>query len=99
MPANKKYLSSNWQRFAKITAGIIGGYLVTISFHLALAYLFDHVTIIITSTFTGFILWVILMIVAFLAKNGWKIWGIYLLIVTAFSIFILVSKTYNPITY
>tara|TARA_R110002050_G_scaffold109796_1_gene221109 strand:+ start:34717 stop:35016 length:300 start_codon:yes stop_codon:yes gene_type:complete len=99
MPANPKYLSSNWQRFAKITAAIIGGYLVTVSFHLAMAYIFNHVTIIITSTFTGFVLWVVLMIVAFLAKNGWKIWGIYLLATLAFSILIYLGKIYNPITF
>ncbi|NDV43583.1 hypothetical protein [Flagellimonas sediminis] len=81
MPANKKYLTqSPWQRFAKITAAIIGGLVVAVMFHLALASWFDHVNIIITSTFTAFILWAILMVVAFLAKNGWKIWGLYLLV-------------------
>ncbi|WP_165748065.1 hypothetical protein [Cellulophaga sp. Z1A5H] len=97
MPANKKYLSSNWQRFAKITAGIIGGYLVSISSNIALAYVINHTAIIITATFTGFILWVVLMIVAFLAKNGWKIWAIYLLITLVFSFLIYIGKIYNPI--
>tara|TARA_R110002051_G_scaffold316698_1_gene396666 strand:+ start:3961 stop:4260 length:300 start_codon:yes stop_codon:yes gene_type:complete len=99
MPANKKYLSSNWQRFAKITAGIIGGYLVTISFHLALACFFDRATIIITSTFTGFILWVVLMILAFIFKNGWKTWIFYVLIAVVFSTITYLSKTYNPIEF
>ncbi len=97
MPANTKYLSSNWQRFAKITAGFIGGYFVTISLHMAMAYIFDYTTVIITSTFTGFILWMIFMVVAFLAKNGWKIWAIYILVTLLFSILIYIGKIYNPI--
>ena len=97
MPANPKYLSSNWQRFAKITAGFLGGYFVTISFHLAISFIFNHVNVIITSSFSGFILWSVLMIIAFLAKNGWKIWGIYLLITVLFSIVVYLGKIYNPI--
>lgn len=50
------------------------------TFHLALAMHFDKRIVIITTAYTGFILWATLMIVAFLAKNGWKIWGIYLLL-------------------
>ncbi|MGQ7946837.1 hypothetical protein [Flavobacterium sp. WC2509] len=96
MPANPKYLTqSKTQRFAKITAAILGGYLVSVSFHLALAAWLDQVTIIITMAFSGFILWVALMIVAFLAKNGWKIWGIYLLLTLFFALIVYLGKTYN----
>ena len=81
MPANKKYLTpSPWQRFAKISAAIIGGLMVAVTFHMALASWFDHVVVIITSTFSTFMLWAVLMVLAFLAKNGWKVWGLYLLI-------------------
>ncbi|MBU2996464.1 hypothetical protein KO500_08455 [Cellulophaga baltica] len=97
MPANTKYLSSNWQRFGKITAGFIGGFIVTITLHIALAFFFNHKNIIITSSFTGFILWVVLMIIAFLAKNGWKIWAIYLAFSFLLSIAIYLGKMYNPI--
>lgn len=97
MPANPKYLSSNWQRFAKISAGFIGGYLVTISLHMALAFWINHVNIIITGTYSAFILWAVLMVVAFLAKNGWKIWGVYLLVTLLFSTIIYFSKLYHPI--
>ncbi|WP_435137685.1 hypothetical protein [Formosa sp. A9] len=98
MPANKKYLTtSKTQRFAKITAAILGGYLVTASLHMALSFWLDHTTVIITSTFTGFILWASLMVVAFLAKNGWKIWGIYLAFTLLFSIGIYLGQIYNPI--
>ena len=97
MPANQKYLSSSIQRFAKISAAILGGLIVAVMFHMALASWFDHVTVIITSTFSAFILWAILMVVAFLGKNGWKIWGIYLLAsLVLFVIFYFGNQT-NPL--
>ena len=97
MPANPKYLTqSKWQRFAKITAAILGGYFVSVTFHLALASWFNRANILMTMAFSGFILWVALMVVAFLAKNGWKIWGLYLLLFLVFSLFIYLGQTYNP---
>ncbi|MEO8532779.1 MAG: hypothetical protein ABI441_03475 [Flavobacterium sp.] len=99
MPANPKYLTqSKWQRFAKITAAILGGYFVSVSFHLALASWFNRVNIIMTMAFTGFILWVALMVIAFLAKSGLKIWGIYLLLTLLFCGIIYLCQIYNPIT-
>lgn len=93
MPANPKHLTtSKWQRFAKISAGILGGYLVTISVHLTFATWFNSANAIITMSFSGFILWVTLIIVAFIPKNGWKIWGIYLLITALFSTAIYIGK-------
>lgn len=97
MPANPKYLTqSPWQRFAKITAAILGGYFVSVTFHLALASWFSRANILMTMAFSGFILWVALMIVAFLAKSGWKIWGLYILLTLVFSLFIYLGQTYNP---
>ncbi|TDO83667.1 hypothetical protein EV143_101104 [Flavobacterium chryseum] len=97
MPANPKYLTqSPWQRFAKITAAILGGYFVSVTFHLALASWFSRANILMTMAFSGFILWVALMVVAFLAKNGWKIWGLYILLTLVFSLFIYLGQTYNP---
>lgn len=78
MPANKKELSTPIQRFAKITAGFIGGYVLTQSFHMFLALCWDMPNAMITLRCIGFILWCVLLIFAFLAKNGWKVWGIYL---------------------
>ncbi|SFU64441.1 hypothetical protein SAMN05216480_11139 [Pustulibacterium marinum] len=79
MPANNKYLTQNkWQRFAKITAGFLGGYLVAITFHLALATWLHKPSVIITATFSAFIIWAVLMVLAFLAHNGWKVWALYL---------------------
>lgn len=98
MPANKKHLTKSVsQRIAKITAGFVGGYLVTVSFFMALAFWMDHKDVLLTLGFGGFILWTGLLIVAFLAKNGWKTWGIYLLLILVFSLIIYFGKTYHPI--
>ncbi|MCK0136059.1 hypothetical protein [Arenibacter sp. S6351L] len=97
MPANPKYLThSPWQRFAKITAVIIGGYTVTTVFHLVLASWMNRVDVIITSTFSSFILWAILMVVTFLAKKGWRIWGIYILVTMVLGVLMYLGKLINP---
>lgn len=93
MPANKKHLSSGGQRFLKITAGIIGGLILTILFHNALGVLLeDKGWLIITSAYSSFILWAVFMIFAFLAKSGWKIWGTYLLLIIIFGTIIYLNK-------
>ncbi|MEW2923160.1 hypothetical protein AB1A65_16950 [Muricauda sp. ANG21] len=98
MPANKKYLTSSpWQRFAKISAAILGGLIVSVLFHMALASWFDHVAVIITSTFSAFILWAILMVLAYLDKNGWKIWGFYLLASIVFGAIFYFGNQTHPI--
>lgn len=98
MPANRKYLTtSKWQRFAKISAAILGGYLVSATFHIALASWFNHVTVIITSTYSAFIVWATLMIFAFLAKNGWRIWGIYILVSLTLVGVNILGKMFNPV--
>ena len=86
MPANKKHLNPNFlHRFTRISAGLIGGYFVTVSFFLALSYVLDKVAVLFTLVFGGFLLWVGLLIVAFIAKKGWKIWALYLLLTYVFS--------------
>ncbi|MFC7524212.1 hypothetical protein ACFQRK_09680 [Parapedobacter sp. GCM10030251] len=84
MPANKKYLSSPWQRFLKITAGFVGGYFVMLSLHLLLTQLFDQRNVVVTAFITGYLLWAVLLLMAFLSKNGWKVWGIYLVLMGVF---------------
>jgi hypothetical protein len=97
MPANTKYLTvSPWQRFAKISAGILGGYMVAMSLHLALASWVNHVNVLITSTFSGFIVWTILMILSFLSKRGWLVWLLYLLITLVFLGIAYFGKFQNP---
>jgi hypothetical protein len=98
MPANTKYLTkSSWQKTAKITAGIIGGYIITALFHLSLAlWLPYHKEVLITSIYTVFILWGVLLIVPFLFKNGWKAWILYIVIsISLYGIYFL-GKQQNP---
>lgn len=97
MPANNKYLTASpWQRFAKISAGILGGYCVAMAIHLALAAWMKHINVIVSATFSGFILWVAFMIVAFYARNGWKIWALYLILMLIFSLVTWLGQKYNP---
>ena len=98
MPANTKHLTTSpWQKGAKISAGIIGGYIITSLLHLSLAlWLPNGKEILITSIYTVFIVWGTLMIVPFLFKNGWKVWGLYLLISILFYIIYFYGKQQNP---
>ncbi|WP_026994822.1 hypothetical protein [Flectobacillus major] len=93
MPAKKEYLSSSGQRAVKITAAILGGYLVSASFHLLLSVVTHQQEIVmLTSTISLFLVWIGLMLLSFLARNGWKILGIYLGITFLFSILIYLFK-------
>lgn len=86
MPAKKEYLTTPGQRVLKISAAILGGYLLSITFHLFLGVILpDRNAVMLTATFTLFIVWGLLMIPAFLARNGWIIWGIYLVLTCIFS--------------
>ncbi len=87
MPANKKYLTkSPFQRFLKITAGFVGGYAVTMSFHLLLTRFFHTGDVIITTALSGVLLWAVLLLMAFLSKSVWKIWLAYIVLTLLFSI-------------
>ncbi|MCG1036120.1 hypothetical protein [Polaribacter sargassicola] len=99
MPANTKYLTTSaWQKTAKITAGLIGGYIITALFHISLALWLSpyHKEVLITSIYTVFILWGILLIIPFLFKNGWKVWGLYLIISIVLYIIYFLGKQQNP---
>ncbi|PCE64434.1 hypothetical protein [Sediminicola luteus] len=98
MPANPKHLNPNpWHQFAKITAGIIGGYIIAALFHMCLPlWLPSPKKVLITSIYTLYMLWVALLIVPFLFRNGWKAWGLYLVIIAIlFGLFYLGSPR-NP---
>lgn len=85
MPAQKKYLSkSPFERLLKISAGFVGGYMVTESLHMAFAVWTHTGNALMTLRFAGFILWACLFIVALIARQGWKIWLIYLALTMAF---------------
>ncbi|MBP2832381.1 hypothetical protein J8281_09305 [Aquimarina sp. U1-2] len=93
MPANPKHLSSNSQRIVKITAGILGGYLVTILFHNSIGSLLsEKAGLLITSAYSSFFLWSILLIVPFLFKNGWKAWATYIIIILICAGIIFINK-------
>lgn len=85
MPANTKYLSSPVQRALKISAAILGGYFVAATFHLMLgATSLAREIVIVFSGISFFIVWTGLMVVAFLAKSGVKIWLLYLALTAVF---------------
>jgi hypothetical protein len=87
MPAKREYLTTRGQRALKITAGLLGGYFLSLTLHMALAAALPFKPeVMLTATFTLFILWVAFMLLAFAARNGWKIWGIYLLSITLLSL-------------
>lgn len=83
MPANPKYLNkSPKHQFAKITAGIIGGYIISALFHLCLPLFLPYPKeVLITSVFTLFMVWCVMLIIPFLFHNGWKAWILYIAII------------------
>lgn len=98
MPANPKYLTkSGWQKFAKISAGVLGGYIISTLLHMVLAlWLPMHKEVMISSIFTLFIVWVALLIVPYLFKNGWKAWGLYLVVILLLYILYYFGNQKNP---
>lgn len=80
MPANKKHLSSPWHRILKITTGFGIGYIITQAFFMVLMNVWDARDAILTLEFAGFILWATLLILAFIAKNPYKILVLYTII-------------------
>lgn len=99
MPANSKYLTTNpWQQFAKISAGIVGGYIISSLLHIALAlWLPEPKVILATSIYTIFIVWGALMIVPFLFKNGWLVWLVYLGLSLLLALAIYFGKLNSPL--
>lgn len=91
MPANKKYLSTPWQRAHKIIAGILFGYIVDTLLHMALAKLFiDKSTMVMTTVYSFWLVWIGCMLSAFLLKRTALIWFIYL-IISGVSLYILMA--------
>ena len=98
MPANIKYLTkSPWQKFAKITSGIIGGYIITALLHMCATLCFPYPReVLVTAVFTYFIIWCTLLIVPFLFYNGWKAWVLYVIIsIVLYGIYLIVNQN-NP---
>ncbi|QXV63820.1 hypothetical protein INP83_11955 [Mucilaginibacter sp. 21P] len=78
MPANPKYLTkSPWTRLSRILAGTLGGYTAMISFHLLLAKLFPAAKVVATAFFTGYLMWAVLLLIAFITPKPWQVWLAY----------------------
>lgn len=99
MPANSKYLTkSPWQKFAKLSAGILGGYAVTALLHMCLPlWLPNPKAVLITSIFTFFVVWCTLVIIPYLFKNGWKVWLLYLAICIVLYVVYYFGNQQNPL--
>jgi len=98
MPANPKYLNkSPWQQGAKISAGLIGGYCISALLHMNLALLIPlHQEVLVTSTITLFLVWCTLIVIPYLFDNGWKAWGLYLIIIIILYSLYFFNKQNNP---
>lgn len=64
----------------------MGGYMVSLSFHLLIMRLIDKQDVFMTMKFSVYLIWAVLMIIAFLGKNGWIVWGWYLGLTLIFSV-------------
>ena len=93
MPAKKEYLTTKSQRALKITAGLIGGYFLSVTFQMMISVLIPYRTaVILSGAFSVFLLWVALIVIAFLVRNGWLIWGIYLFVTIVCSAIVFLLK-------
>ncbi|MDP5045073.1 hypothetical protein [Leeuwenhoekiella sp. NPDC079379] len=78
MPANSKYLTtSRAQRLLRLLTGFVGGYAITTLVHLLAASYVSKSIALITFTFSGFILWAVLFITAYIPKKTWHALVIY----------------------
>ena len=81
MPAKKKYLSGPLKRFSKVTAAILGGYVVTMFLHITLAKVVPNDTpVIMSAAYTSFLVWTGFMTLAFYIRKAWHVWGLYTLL-------------------
>ncbi|WP_066757503.1 hypothetical protein [Crocinitomix algicola] len=99
MPANPKHLTKSFsQQFAKISAGVIGGYLLAALLHMSLVvWLPFSKEILVTSTITLFLLWCLFAILPFLFKNGWRAWGYYFVGIIILFVCFYLGDAYKPI--
>lgn len=96
MPANPKYLTtSKSQRFAKLSAALLGSFLVTAAIHLVFAaYISPKVTLK-TAQYSLFIIWVGLMFVPYLMRDGWKCWLLFIGLILFFAALIWLRLPIN----
>ncbi|MCW9705444.1 hypothetical protein [Fodinibius salsisoli] len=93
MPANKRHLGSRMQRISKTLAGIVGGYLIAMAFHLAIGIFWGSSPgWIQTTTYSSFAVWIAAIIVALLFKKAWQVWAIYGSIIVSCSVLIYLFR-------
>lgn len=99
MPANPKYLTqSKSQRIAKISASVLGGFLIASILHLSIAlWLTERKNLWATYSFSLFLIWCPLMLIPFLFNNGWKCWRIYGALILVFSIVLSIGLLNQPV--
>lgn len=77
MPANKKYLAqSPWIKLGKLSAAILGGYIASLSLHMALAMWVDRKVVIPTAVYTTFLVWVTFMVIVYWVPRVWHAWAL-----------------------
>lgn len=73
--------------------GLIGGYLLSASFFLALAYsVTAYASVLVSATWGIFILWMLLFILPFFFEKVWKVWLLYLIVELLFLLIIYMAK-------
>ncbi|MEM9859705.1 MAG: hypothetical protein AAF843_20295 [Bacteroidota bacterium] len=93
MPANKKYLlNTRLGRTSKILAAIFGSLFATMSFHVAAAVWTDPINALVTSLFSIFIIWPLLMLMVYWIAKPWKSWTILLSITLIFGVLTYLGK-------
>lgn len=70
---------------------LFGAYAATATFHIAIAKnVNDDVPVLLTSTYSSFLLWVGLMVMIYMIRKAWISWGILCLIIGICSALIFV---------
>lgn len=94
MPANKEYLTHGTaERIGKVSAALVGSFLVAVSSMLALASWSDRPSVVFMSyTYLLILVWCALMLVAFLFRKAWKCWLLYASLVVIFITFFLIGR-------
>jgi len=93
MPANKKYLmKSGWAKASKVIAAILGSFVASMGLHLALTYWLHRPTVLITSTYSVFVVWMLLMLWVYAAKTATRSWMILGSILALSAILVVLGK-------
>ncbi|MDN5217294.1 hypothetical protein QQ020_34795 [Fulvivirgaceae bacterium BMA12] len=91
MPAKSQYLSGTWTRVSKVTAAILGSYVVTMLINIALGTLIkNNPSVIMTTAYSTYLLWVFFMVIAFFMRKAWHVWSLFGSIATVCSIIIFI---------